>query len=145
MSVCVYMCGGIIIHVHHLSAGEGLHICAGEWGVTVCGTCWCELRYVQAFEWYVKHKHMLGVCVCVCVYALCSCIACIFLFTCIHVQTPLKLHVCVCVCARIISHLFKVTALNVQGRVIMCVHIWPWHVLLCTYVSLVIWGANRYT
>ena len=99
MSVCVYMCGGIIIHVHHLSAGEGLHICAGEWGVTVCGTCWCELRYAQAFEWYVKHKHMLGVCVCVCVYALCNCIACIFLFTCIHVQTPLKLHVCVCVCA----------------------------------------------
>ena len=99
MSVCVYMCGGIIIHVHHLSAGEGLHICAGEWGVTVCGTCWCELRYVQAFEWYVKHKHMLGVCVCVCVYALCNCIACIFLFTCIHVQTPLKLHVYVCVCA----------------------------------------------
>lgn len=49
--LCVHVwCDGIITHVYHLSAGEGLHICAGEWGVTVCGTCWCELRYVQAFE-----------------------------------------------------------------------------------------------
>ena len=99
MSVCVYMCGGIIIHVHHLSAGEGLHICAGEWGVTVCGTCWCELRYVQAFEWYVKHKHMLGVCVCVCVRTvqLYSMYIFVYLHTC--ADSSEATYVCVCVCA----------------------------------------------
>ena len=49
--LCVHVwCDGVITHVYHLSAGEGLHICAGEWDVTVCGTCWCELRDVQAFE-----------------------------------------------------------------------------------------------
>lgn len=49
--VYVCMCRGTCTHVHHLSAGEGLHVCAGEWGVTVCGTCClCEFRYVQVFE-----------------------------------------------------------------------------------------------
>ena len=65
---------------------------------------------------------------------ICSCIACVFLFTCIHVHT----HVC------IIIHLFKVTALSVQASVIMCVHIWPWHLIMCTHVFLGIWGPNRY-
>ena len=98
MSVCVYMCGGIIIHVHHLSAGEGLHICAGEWGVTVCGTCWCELRYVQAFEWYVKHKHMLGVCVCVCVRTVQ--LYSMYIFVYLHTCADSSEATCVCVCVR---------------------------------------------
>lgn len=37
MDVCVICMEG---HVQYLNAGEGLHVCTGEWGVTAHGTCW---------------------------------------------------------------------------------------------------------
>lgn len=48
--VCVCMYGGTYDYVYHLNAGEGLHVCAGEWGEVIWETCWCvRAYYVQAF------------------------------------------------------------------------------------------------
>lgn len=71
------------------------------------------------------------------------CYACIFVY----------LHTCTdsceatyvkCVSVGIIIHLFKVAASNTLASIIMCVHIWSWHVLTCTHVFLGTGVPSRY-